>query len=98
MLLTGSPLPLFIEFSEIMKGSCYFSKVFDKSVVEVAETNEFSDSFDISGWLPIIYGFYLYTFHFKSIGRQFHTKEVDFVLMEFTLLWVQGDAHFPASL
>jgi len=73
VLLAGAPLPFLVEFGEVMEGSCYVSEVPDELVVEVAKADEFPDGFDILGWLPIVYGFYLHMFHLKSIGRQFHT-------------------------
>ena len=68
MLLLGPPFPLFVEAGEIVEGSCYFSEVLDKSVVKVAEADELPDSFDVMGWLPILYCLHFDTFHFKSIG------------------------------
>ena len=51
-----------------MEGSCYFGKVLDEPVVEIAEADELPDGFDITGWLPIMYCLHFDTFHFESIG------------------------------
>ena len=68
MLLLRAPLPLFIEFGEVVEGLCYFGKVLDELAVKITETDEFPDCFDVSGQFPILYHFYFDTFHFKFIG------------------------------
>ena len=81
-----------------MQGARDFGEVFDETPIEITETDKLTYHFDVPWRLPLTDGVDLHALHFKPIGGQLNTKEVDLFLVEFAFLGIEGDLGVAAPL